>query len=425
MKILWITNIPFGKLMTVMGLPGENTIGSWLNSSLAGFIGNSDFEVMVATVGRTDTVKLLKEGNVTYCLLPGGFPGEYRHLDGKNLRHWKYVQATFQPDLIHVWGTEFTHGYAALRVMRDVPSVIYIQGLLEAIARYYLSGMSRTELRGSLSFRDVLKHDWITREQKTFARRSGVEAEMMRLSNHVIVENQWCAAHCLRINPQNTVHYCELTIKDDFYRKAWTLEQVRPFAIMCNAAGYPIKGLHMLLKALALVVKRHPGTMLYIPGEHSPLGVTFKGRLRERGYTKFIRQLIGELGLEKHLTFLGPQTSEQMADQMATCNVFALPSSIENHSSTLIEAMIVGAPCVAAAVGGIPEYLHHDQNGLSYRFEEYELLADHISDLFAHPERARRLGEEASRSMRAGRSPVDLQEKLVQIYRNVLAANPG
>ena len=89
MKILWITNIPFGKLMTVMGLPGENTIGSWLNSSLAGFIGNSDFEVMVATVGRTDTVKLLKEGNVTYCLLPGGFPGEYRHLDGKNLRHWE------------------------------------------------------------------------------------------------------------------------------------------------------------------------------------------------------------------------------------------------------------------------------------------------------------------------------------------------
>ena len=59
------------------------------------------------------------------------------------------------------------------------------------------------------------------------------------------------------------------------------------------------------------------------------------------------------------------------AQEMETANVFVMPSSIENHSSTLIEAMIVGVPCVASDVGGISELITHGKTGFLYRFEEY------------------------------------------------------
>jgi glycosyltransferase involved in cell wall biosynthesis len=242
----------------------------------------------------------------------------------------------------------------------------------------------------------------------------------------VIVENNWCACHCKKIYRQCNIHQCELNIREEFFKHQWSSETVEPFTIMCNAAGYPIKGLHVLLKALSHVVPRFPGARLLIPGEDSPFNKSFLARIKENGYTKFIRKLIRDLGLEQQVIFLGRLSSEEMARRMALTNVFVVPSSIENHSSTLIEAMIVGAPCVASYVGGIPEYLTHQENGLLYRFEEYELLADHICRLFSDREYAARLGRRAGLSMRNARSPGNLMEKLISIYHDVIqAAAPG
>ena len=55
--------------------------------------------------------------------------------------------------------------------------------------------------------------------------------------------------------------------------------------------------------------------------------------------------------------------------------VFVLSSSIENHASSLKEAMMVGTPSIATFVGGVPEYVRHGENGFLYRFEEYEIMA--------------------------------------------------
>ncbi len=425
MNILWITNTPIGRLAELAGVGGGYTSGSWLFSALAEFIGDERFNLTVATVGRVKSIRTVSERGVTYCLLPGGHPFEYRHDDPVNLRHWEEVKARFQPELVHIWGTEFTQGYAALRAMKGVPSVIYMQGLLDAIARYYLSGLTRKELRQSLSFRDLLKGDWTTRVQRKYAGRARLEIDMLRLSGHVIVENRWCAAHCLALAPGAVMHFCDLNIKEEFYQARWSPDRMDPCSIMTGAANYPIKGLHMLLKALSLVVKRFPKAKLYIPGGRSPFGQPFLERLRETGYTHLIKSLIREHRLEPHVVFLGPLDSRQMAERMAVSNAFVLPSSIENHSSTLIEAMIVGTPCVASYVGGIPEYLTHEEQGLLYRFEEWEMLADHLCALFSDPKHAARLGERASQTMRSMRPAGNLRERLVSIYEKVIGQENG
>lgn len=383
MNVLWITNIPFGKLMGLAGQTGINTSGSWLDAALDDFAGDSRFHLTVVTVGRVKTVKTLTERNLTYCLLPGGLPSEYNHLKNSNIKHWEYVGKIFKPDIIHVWGTECTHGYLALKSMRDIPSVVYIQGLLESISRYYLAGMSKKELINNVTFRDIIKFDWITRSQKNYEKKSIVEAEIIKIAKNVIVENKWCLSHCKNIFQECNVYKCALNIKDVFFTIKWKTENIQPFTIMSNAAGYPIKGLHILIKALSRVVLKFPEAKLLIPGERSPFEKNYLERIKENGYAKFIRTLIKQYGLEKNIIFLGPLSSEQMAKQMSTTNVFVVPSSIENHSSTLIEAMMVGAPCVASYVGGIPEYVKHQENGLLYRFEEYEMLAEHICEVFS------------------------------------------
>ena len=76
-------------------------------------------------------------------------------------------------------------------------------------------------------------------------------------------------------------------------------------------------------------------------------------------------------------------------------------------------------------MGGIPEYLTHEEQGLLYRFEEWEMLADHLCALFSDPKHAARLGERASQTMRSMRPAGNLRERLVSIYEKVIGQENG
>ena len=97
-----------------------------------------------------------------------------------------------------------------------------------------------------------------------------------------------------------------------------------------------------------------------------------------------------------------------------------LCSAIENHSSSLKEAMMVGTPCVASAVGGVPEYVRHGENGFLYRFEEYDIAAAYIEKIFESDKLASNLSNAARNDMVNLHSNNDIFERTTQIYRDIL-----
>lgn len=56
-------------------------------------------------------------------------------------------------------------------------------------------------------------------------------------------------------------------------------------------------------------------------------------------------------------------------------DIFVLPSLNEGISNTILEAMAVGLPIVATAVGGTPELIAHEKNGLLVEPRDYPALA--------------------------------------------------
>lgn len=418
MKILWIVNFPFGPLCELAGI-NQFSSGNWLDATFTALAAEEELEISVATVSRVKELQVKKEGKHSFYVLPGGLASEYDHKSMKNSGYWEQIQTECQPDLIQIWGTEYTHGYLALKVMKDIPSVLYMQGLMSQIARHYLSGISTADLRSFITARDIIKWDWTEQQQSKFYRSALIEAKMLQISGNVIVENEWCASHCKAIAPCEA-YKSKLSIKDEFHNHDWSLSTMRPYTLMSNAGGYPVKGLHILLKALSLIKKKYPNVTLLIPGEQSPFDRTFSQRLLTTGYTKFLMRIITVYNLKDNIVFLGKLTAAEMAAEMAKCNVFVMPSSIENHSSTLIEAMIVGVPCVSSYVGGIPEYLTHNVNGLLYRFEEQEILSAHVIKLFQDPSFAEKISINAKTAMRNSRKSSNLKEELVTIYKNVL-----
>lgn len=138
----------------------------------------------------------------------------------------------------------------------------------------------------------------------------------------------------------------------------------------------PVKNQSMMLRAFANVVADYPDTRLLIVGD---------GPSRS-----MLETLAVELAIEQQVMFTGFKTN--VADYLALMRVYLLSSHTEGTSMTLLEAMHLGLPCVATAVGGNPEIVLHAETGLLSADDNAEQFAAHIKQLLDSKAEAKRLG---------------------------------
>jgi sugar transferase (PEP-CTERM/EpsH1 system associated) len=147
----------------------------------------------------------------------------------------------------------------------------------------------------------------------------------------------------------------------------------------------PEKDVANLVRAVAIAGGEDPDLRVEVAGD---------GPCRSE-----LRQLVGELGLEERVSFLGEV--RDVPGLLARAAIFVLPSRSEGISLTLLEAMACGLPVVATRVGGTPEVVRDGQDGLLVPPSNPAALAAAILRLRRDPEGARRMGE-------AGRRRVEL-----------------
>ncbi len=121
----------------------------------------------------------------------------------------------------------------------------------------------------------------------------------------------------------------------------------RPARLLTVAALADKKGHAYLLQALAQL--RADGAR--------PVTLDLVGDGEER---EPLERLARELGIADVVRFLGEQPKERVAEMMREADLFVLPSLYENLPCVLIEATASGLPCVATAVGGVPEIVDSD-----------------------------------------------------------------
>lgn len=412
MKVLWITNILFSHHREMMGLNGAVAGGSWLYAAYDGSVNDSSIELHIITSSNVNEVKSSSKDGNTFYIIPGG---DARGIDVKSDTNMKQVESlidTIKPDVAILWGTESHLAYLAVQALKNVPTAVYMQGVIKSIYEHYYDGIP-------LKYRNATIRDLIdsVNQHSTineFKKQVDIERAILESADAVIVENDWCEDVCKSMNPKLKVFRNMLPIRDVFFQSKWELDKMEPFSIFTNAGGYPIKGHHILFKALCLVKKQYPNFKCYIPGEQLSIYNSVK---RRTGYTKMLEDLIVEGNLEDNIVYTGYISSEQMVDHLRRCNVYVMPSVMENHSSSLIEAMIVGAPCVSSLVGGVADLVKHGDNALLYNSTDAENLAGCIIRILGNTTLAKRLGSSAE-SISESRK-LDFGNNMLDIYKTI------
>ncbi len=116
-----------------------------------------------------------------------------------------------------------------------------------------------------------------------------------------------------------------------------------------------------------------------------------------------------------HIRYRGPYTGVDLPRILAGAAATVIPSDFENCPLVARESLMLGVPVIASQAGGLPEIIHHHQNGLLFPPGDVEALRLWVTRLMRHPNLLARL--------RQGIAPVkNLQEEgqeLVGLYRSM------
>ena len=173
----------------------------------------------------------------------------------------------------------------------------------------------------------------------------------------------------------------------------------------------PVKDYFTLADAAVQVLARYPETRFLIVGDNS------LEDLNRKHYAEVAARL-NEPGIADRFIFTGYRTD--VARLIGAMDVFVLCTHREGFPLSILEAMAMGKPVVATAVGGIPEIVTNNVTGFLHQHGNSKDLAAAVLRLIENPEEARRMAEKAREHVLQNFSRQRFADEIAKTYRDVM-----
>lgn len=383
MRVLWITNEPLSEALGLMS--GQKAVsdstGSWvhaLSACLPSAFPGLELTVASPAAGVSRLTELSGK-DIRHILLP--VFGRNDVYEQRYEELWRQVRDMTDPDVVHIHGTEYPHGLAYVRACGAEHVLVSIQGVIHRVAEHYFGGIPVSEIAMSVTPRDIVRRDSLFGQKRRVERRSCLELEMLKSVSHVCGRTAWDREAVLAVNPGLVYHHSGELLREPFLSGRWSYESCVKGRLFVAQGHYPLKGLHRLMAAFPAVLASHPDVTVRVAGPAVVRGDAFSERIKISGYGLMLRRLMRRYGLKGRVEFIGSIDAAAMRQELLSCNAFVIPSAIENSPNSLGEAQMLGVPCVASRVGGIPDMIPDEGCGLMYDFDDREALAERVTQV--------------------------------------------
>lgn len=261
-------------------------------------------------------------------------------------------------DLIHIHcGGRLAVQCAQLARRLGIPSLVTLHGGHAAVPREELAKMM-APTRGKFHYGGI------------FDRLLGLRKDVTAETDAVIcISHAEQTALASRLPHQRIVYLPNGINCQEFQiqpacspRTEWNIPPERWLMLCISRIDYQ-KNQLLLLEALA-----------QLPDAH----LLLVGPVTSQAYYEKILQRSRDLDVENRLTIIPglPHTDPRLKAILHEAAVFILPSLHEPFGIVALEAWAAGLPVLAARVGGLPDFILHDRNGLLFNPQDAsELLA--------------------------------------------------
>lgn len=176
------------------------------------------------------------------------------------------------------------------------------------------------------------------------------------------------------------------------------------FAVITVARLEKVKGVDYLIKAFSILIKKISRAKLFVVGDGS-----------ER---KQLEGLVLDLGLGEKVRFLGEVPNKEIPQYLAAADCFCLPSRREGFGIAVLEAMAAGVPVVATKVGGVPDIIENQKDGLLVESQNPKVLSAALLEIASNSGLAERLKQNAQLKVQQYNWS-DISERVLSIYQSV------
>lgn len=368
-----------------------------------------EIELAIVTTHQRPSMERYASGGIDCFLVPMRSNNSERQ-QAAALKDCARIVEEWEPDVIHVHGTERFFGLLSARRLVSRPAVISIQGLMQPYAEWY-------HFFGDRSLMEIIKMHriitvpmmrgliWDYHRFKKAARR---EQEIILCNRDFMGRTLWDRSHLYSINPRARYHHAEEAIRLPFWQARWDISRCQTHRIIYVNPNQPRKGAETLFKAADI-----------LKWKYSNLEVALIGEISSRsGYGRYVKEEIGKRN--GYVREMGPLNAEEMAKELTRSHVFVSPSFIENSPNGICEAQLVGVPVVSSYTGGVPSLVKDRYSGMFFPTGDSPQLAATVGQIFEDDSLAVSLSQNAHATASERHDIEKLIGRLVCVYSDVI-----
>lgn len=410
MKVLWLSNSAFVSERT-------KVTGSWLQPMAEQLA--SSIALVNITDGIVEKPTSSNFKNIKQWIIPAKASNYGQEASSETCSIVKDIVEQEKPDLVHIWGTEKFWASIYRKGYIGVPTILDMQGLLAPYTDYYYGGLSIKEIFKSIHLKEIIMPSrTLFHKKEVFRKRGMSETANIKSFKHISYQSQWVKNYISFVNPSAILYPTKIMLRKAFLdSQKWNFHNAgdSPVVFSTCSAAVTYKGMHIIIKAVALLKSKYPKIKLKLAGN-----INVGNKLLD-GYSVFLNNLIKKFGLQENVIYLGSLDENQIIAHLQEANVCVIPSFIETYCLAFAESMIVGTPTIASFAGAMPELAENGKEALYYNSVDYYTCAALIDKVLQDKELADHLSV-SGRARRMSENNMDAVVKTqLEIYANVLS----
>ena len=420
MKVLWFTNTMSCYTPIGSNIPLGYNGGGWISSAEKVVRDENKIELGISFLCEGQPFKQV-QNNVVYYPIPQFDSSNLKYIRfltdllfaGSIIReekkwiyytnYYKKIIVDFNPDIIHVWGSEFFGGLVSK--VTKIPVVLHIQGVLLPYYNAFLPPFVswHSFVFSSLNPLSILKQNIIKRKWAINCYR---EREIYKNINIYLGRTDWDCRVSHVLNPSSIYYHVDEILRDVFY-KEHIRELPSKLTIVTTISNPLYKGFDLILKTAKLLKEA--------------LKLDFEWQCYGNINPLFIEKITGVNHDDVNVHLMGVAPSDVLCEAELEATLYFHPSYIDNSPNSLCEAQMLGVPVVCTDVGGVASLIKDRDTGFLIPANDPYQGAAIIEMLYLDKELNRKIGEAGKIVAQKRHNVEKIKSEIINVYNSIIS----